>query len=267
MPQQSRLRKLFTEGFSALDIAEPLRSFDGDRAAVEVRELMSDEGLEAVGVRVDGEIAGYLDRVAVALDAEAKGAEPGAFDGVSCDQLVRGFEEGSLLEDSASLQQVMEALDRHGICFITVLERPAGVIGRSDILKPPVRMWLFGLITIIEMQMGRLLEERFPEGSWQKLLSRGRLQRALAVLEERTRRNQLARLSDCLQLTDKAHILMKDPAIIADSGFPSKKQAQRAVKELESLRNNLAHGQDILTYDWEGVVELSRRLDRILSRV
>ena len=34
-----------------------------------------------------------------------------------------------------------------------------------------------------------------------------------------------------------------------------------------SLRNSLAHAHDIVAYDWSAIVEMSRRLDRMLSRL
>jgi hypothetical protein len=36
--------------------------------------------------------------------------------------------------------------------------------------------------------------------------------------------------------------------------------AKRAVKDLEALRNNLAHGQDITQHDWPPIVRLARRV-------
>ena len=74
-------------------------------------------------------------------------------------------------------------------------------------------------------------------------------------------------MSDCLQFTDKAQILIKDPEVLHEAGFSSKKEALRAIKDLQSLRNNLAHAQDILTYDWEIIVTISKRLDKVMTRI
>ena len=47
----------------------------------------------------------------------------------------------------------------------------------------------------------------------------------------------------------------------------SKRQSYMLIQDLQYLRNNLAHTQDILTYDWETILELAQRLDGILTRI
>jgi len=66
---------------------------------------------------------------------------------------------------------------------------------------------------------------------------------------------------DCLQLSDKAQILLDDPVARERIGMKSKKVAKRAIKDIESLRNHLAHAQDIVQHDWPQIVRLSMRLE------
>lgn len=61
--------------------------------------------------------------------------------------------------------------------------------------------------------------------------------------------------------------LIKDPDMRKDFGFESTRQAKRAVKDLESLRNNLAHVQDILTHDWATIVTIATRLNKVMTRI
>ena len=130
-----------------------------------------------------------------------------------------------------------------------------------------MRMWLFGMITIIEMYLSRQVESLFPDQQWQQELSAGRLEKSKQILQERQRRNQDVALIDCLQLADKAQILMKLPEQRDDMDVSSRREAERALKEIESLRNNLAHAQDILTYNWETILNISRRVEKIMTRV
>lgn len=53
-------------------------------------------------------------------------------------------------------------------------------------------------------------------------------------------------LVDCLQLGDKGWILTYDEEMRKALGQGSRTKARRAVKKLESLRNNLAHTQEII---------------------
>jgi hypothetical protein len=122
-------------------------------------------------------------------------------------------------------------------------------------------MWLFGIVTMLEMGLVELIQERFPKGSWIEKIGEGRLQKARDVQAERQRRNVSCDLMDCLQLSDKAQILLDDPVAKERIGMKSKKVAKRAIKDIESLRNHLAHAQDIVQHDWAQIARLSMRLE------
>ena len=87
-----------------------------------------------------------------------------------------------------------------------------------------------------------------------------RLERARQLQEERARRDQACDLLDCLQLGDKAQALLQDSRQLEAFGFTSRRAAKQVIKEFESLRNNLAHAQDIVTYDWPQIARMARNL-------
>jgi hypothetical protein len=82
------------------------------------------------------------------------------------------------------------------------------------------------------------------------------MQKAQALLEERSRRNQSLRLFDCLQFSDRGQIIARNEEVRKLTVFASRRQAEEAVKRLEQLRNNLAHAQDILATDWSTIIQL-----------
>ena len=43
-------------------------------------------------------------------------------------------------------------------------------------------------------------------------------------------------------------------------GLPSKRAGKELIKDLESLRNHLAHAQDIVSYDWVQIIRLAQRM-------
>ncbi len=247
------MKKLFTEGFTVLDIAEPLASFDIDKGASDVKALMQGRGLDIAGLRHHGLVVGYV---------RCEELHSGA-----CGDYLREFAPEQVLDESASFQDVLRALVDSEYAFVSLFGSVGALVVRDDIQKPPVRMWLFGMITIIEMFMTRVIELRFPEESWKQRISEGRLRKAQHLLGERQRRSQSVSLIDCLQLADKAQIVLSDPEMLADAAFESKRVAKQAMRDLESLRNNLAHSQDIVSHDWEGIVMLSGRLDKIMTRI
>ena len=103
-----------------------------------------------------------------------------------------------------------------------------------------------------------------PGDSWKQYLSESRLQKAEALLEERKRRNQNLDLMDCLQISDKGQILARNEELRGLTRMQSRRQTEQTIRLLESLRNNLAHSQDIISCDWETIVVLCKDLERVI---
>jgi len=226
-----------------------LLSFDTGFNCADVASELKRQRQDVASVRVNGVVQGYL-RLSDIESADATGN----FRNFTVDQVVPG---------SATFADVIHVLTRHDYCFVTMLGGIAGVVGRDDINKPIVRMWLFGIVTMVEMGMVQLIHERFPNAAWQEVVSEGRLQKAMDIQAERQRRNQYCELIDCMQFSDKAQILINDKESLEQLGFDSKSVAKRSVKELESLRNHLAHAQDIVMHDWAQIARLTRRMEEI----
>jgi CBS domain len=245
------LQRIFREGFSAADIAESLISFDDSTSVNEVRSFMAEREFEFVGIRRRGLVAGLVERA----DLGEVGAAA---------DFMRDIETSQVIQSSAPFSDVVLRLNDFPRLFVTAFGEISGLVTRSDLLKPPLRMWLFGMITLIEMRFS-LLIERFCGGEqWREFVSEGRLQKAEALLEERQRRNQSLDLLDCLQFSDKGQIVARNKELRAQTRFESRRQIEDAFKGLERLRNNLAHSQDILC-DWKIIVQLTENLERVLS--
>jgi hypothetical protein len=248
----ARLQKLFTEGIRALDVAEPLPSFDAEREATEVRRFMEALGTEVAGLRTSGHVRGY-----VLIDDLASG---------SAVDHMRPFADGQVLPEEAGLHSAIEVLDGRDQCFIATLGSVGAVVRRQDVDKPAGRMWLFGNITLIEMIMSSVIAQRYPGDGWKEQLSESRLDHAETLMAERCRRGQRVSLLECIQLADKAQILLKDPEIVKEAGFSSRREGKEAMKRLQSLRNSLAHSQEILGDDWPAIARLAQRLTTMIGR-
>jgi hypothetical protein len=227
--------------------------FDSDKKVEDVVAIISANELEVVGVNVDGVVAGFA----------------------SCEDLASGccgdhmvpFNEDQVVDDNTSIARVIDILSRSEHCFVSMLGNITAVITQRDMQKPPVRMWLFGMISIIEMYIVRLIETKYPALSWRDKLSPKRLELAENLHKDRKRCGQQVKLLECLHLSDKANIIIKDPEIMKDFGFESKSVAKKNIWEFQSLRNNLAHAHDIVTYNWDSIVKMSKRLDKIMTRI
>lgn len=83
---RARLKNLFLTGFSVLDVAEPLVSFDFESSAKHAGDLMKELDFDAAGIRVAGWVAGYV------LRDELE-------DG-TCGRSLRPFEKRALLDEN-----------------------------------------------------------------------------------------------------------------------------------------------------------------------
>lgn len=245
-----KLQRLFGEMFTARDVAESLPSYDWDISENELLHLLNNSDISVIGLRKSGFVYGY-----VLLDETNK--KP------AC--LKRRFMDAQLVDIDTPLLNVIAILVHHQFCFVSSMGQVAGVISRNDIQKPAVRMWLFGLITLTEQYMAEQIKLIWPNEEWFKFTSSARLAKAKELKEERERRGQKCDLLDCVQLSDKALILIEDPGYMERFGFSSRREAKIAVKEVESLRNNLAHGQDIVSYDWPQIIRMTSRVNETLS--
>jgi hypothetical protein len=249
-----RLVHVFTHAFAAKDIAEPLLSLDIDKPMSEAHHIMESHSISLIGLRDKGEISGYIRRTDLS---------PGA--GVCRDHL-RPFRPGQIIGEDSSLSELIEVLTRQEYAFISVIGLVGGYISRGHLNNPVTRMWLFGILTLFEMRIVRLIQEYFPDGSWRALVPKPRLEKASILEEERSRRNQHGSLLECLQFSDKGQILLQHPLGLKLLDIRSRAAAKRMIKSMESLRNNLAHGQDIVKYDWASIAGIAGRLEEVSYR-
>lgn len=243
--------RVFTKGLTARDIAEPLVSFDSTTPAETALIVMKEKNYDAVGVRERGAVAGYM----VARDTGAG----------LCGEYLQLFDQAIVLPDSTPMAELIRALNRQPRVFIKFLGAVGGIVTPADLQDPPVRMWLFGLITLAEMRFKELIEKRFPGGDWHEYISDARLAKAKSIQVERQRRNQDPSLLDCLQFSDKGQIVVRDKILREQIGFLSRKRGEQTIKGLERLRNNLAHSQDIVSLDWDVVLPLAENLESVID--
>jgi len=249
-PGQLHAWRLFARAFTTRDVARPLRSFDGERDARDVAERMRALELDVIGVREDGETVAYA-----RLDDLAGG---------TLESCSRPLAPTQKIDGDASLTEMIQLLTLHDHGFVTMLGGVNGLVTRIEVQHPIARMWLFGMITLIELTLTDRVRKRWPDGDWIEHLTEARRKKAEELRDERARRGQPCELLDCLQLGDKTGILLRDPDELAYLGFETRKSAKRVIQEFQSLRNNLAHAQDIVTHDWPQIARMTARVESIV---
>lgn len=250
---QERLSRVFRDNFSAEDIAEPLGSFDHDASVESVLEFMRVRDYRVIGVRHEGELIGFVERE----DLPAP----------SLWEVCQEFPPELVLPSSAGYERAIAILNHSRRAFIEVFGKVGGIVTRTDMSKPPVRMWLFGMVTIIEMGFVRMIEENLTPDQWQALLQPSRLEKARELQGMRVAKSQQLDLLDCLQFCDKCHIIAKDENLRAKFNFASRKRAEEVFSDLESLRDSLAHSSDIVGQDWDSIVRLAGSIEELMAIV
>lgn len=135
------------------------------------------------------------------------------------------------------------------------VEGRQGRLDRQSLNAMLFRSWLFGILTFLEVRSRDLIRQ---DPDWRDVISQGRLEKAREIKDERARRGRAIETVDALQFGDVGWLAVRYDGWYEYFGVESKKQAKRLVRQMESLRNALAHSQDIVAHDWETVVAVAR---------
>ena len=245
------LHRIFRQSITAREIAEHLVSFEADHPTSKVKAFMKARGFDVVGVREEGFITGYVQYA----DLE---------DGVVGDHR-KVFDSSKVLNESDPMLDTLEALKDSRWVFIKFLGNPSGIVTRGDLQKAPMRMWLFGLISLFEMQLRRRIREQYPKGEWIEYLSEKRRDKAKLLFSERKERKEEIDLVECIYLTDKATVFHKSNALKDVLSIQNKKEWASFMVKLSDLRNKLAHANPIESTEWPGIAEKARKAEEYLA--
>lgn len=128
-------------------------------------------------------------------------------------------------------------------------------------------MLLFGLITLLEINMQRIIESFYARNTWRVFLSPRRINKARELLDDRQRRNEAIDLLDCLQFCDKTQIIAHSEKIRSKLGIQDEKLLKQQILAMDRLRNRLAHAQDMVTgSSWEEVIDLTEYIGLLIQR-
>jgi hypothetical protein len=245
------LHRIFRQSITAREIAEHLVSFEADHPTSKVKVFMKARGFDVVGVREEGFITGYVQYA----DLE---------DGVVGDHR-KVFDSSKVLNESDPMLDTLEALKDSRWVFIKFLGNPSGIVTRGDLQKAPMRMWLFGLISLFEMQLRRRIREQYPKGEWFEYLPEKRRDKAKLLFSERKERKEEIDLVECIYLTDKATVFHKSNSLKEVLSIQNKKEWASFMVKLSDLRNKLAHANPIESTEWPGIAEKARKVEEYLA--
>lgn len=247
------IKELFEHGITVKYITEKLQSCDANEDACAVIESMEASDFDVMGIEEEGIAYGYVEHSCLITGP--------------CRNYQHIFHPSELISESTPLVDLFPILCNAPRVFVLDGNRVTGIITRGDLQKAPVRMFLFALETLLEMFLLNLIQFYYPRDSWQKILKKKRLEAVRRLHHERQARNEAIGFSDCLQLCDKRELVLKCPQAREYLGFKTKRAGDLMLKEVEYLRNKLAHAQDIISgSSWPQVIRLAIAVEAILER-
>ncbi|HIF9162266.1 TPA: CBS domain-containing protein [Photobacterium damselae] len=250
----SALKKIFIDNVTVRDIYEPLLCCRLEDPSGHVRDTLMHRQFDTSGViDRDEKVVGYV------KTEDLK-------DGI-IDQYLLEIKIDQVISDSTPLASLLSVLQYNDFLFINHGAKVVGIITKADLNKPPVRVYVFGMLSLLEMHLNSWIRHYYPENCWQSEINEKRIKKALEVYELRKDSNQDLTLLDCLQLADKRDVLAKSKVFRDHFGF-SKPNFKRFIKDAEKIRNEVAHSQDsiIASLPWDNFVGVLEHVDTFLSR-
>jgi hypothetical protein len=250
------LRSLFENDITIEYVAEPLKAVSNDALVTEVLDWMLVHDFDVVGVETGDIITGYVERT------DLLSAQSGR-----CSDFQQVFHPQELIAASTPLIKLLPILQQTPRLFVLDCNQVCGIITCGDLQKAPVRMLLFGLVTLLEMNLLRLVRLYYPQDSWRQILKPERLEAAQRLWQESQERNEATDLLDYLQFCDKRELVLNQPELLQQLGLKSKRFGERFLKSAEHLRNRLAHAQNLVSgSSWTELISLAQAMEILLIR-
>lgn len=249
----AELRKTLDDSLLVCHISTRLVVCRGDQSAAEVQTIMDQHNFDVVGVIDSDRISRYVSRKRL---SEGTCYENGIL-----------IEPAEIVSSTTPLIDVLPIMRTRDHLFVLDGFKLESIVTSADLQKPPVRMLLFGLVSLLDMFLLVLVRTHYTEEAIRKTLKPERLKAAQELYDERKRRNEEIDLADCLQISDKRDLILK---VITPKqlGFDSRRAAEKLFNHAEKLRNHLAHSQDlVLGTSWAEVIDLAEQIDKFLQRI
>ena len=252
----SDLRSVLGAGIVLRTIFEPLQCCPSDAPAKEIKRILDERGFDVAGVQAvrNGPVIGFVLREALRSGIVQEHASP--------------MTAGHVISDATPLSDLLAVLREKEHIFVRVGSAVRGIVTRADLNKPPVRVYLFGLVSLLEMHLQFWVRRAYPEDSWKERLKKNRLDAAEKLQVERRARNEEITVLDCLQFCDKRELLLAKSDLRAKVGLDNRKKAENLLKEAEDLRNRLAHSQQDLVQgtSWTAQIGVVEKIEELVHR-
>lgn len=225
--------KLFNDYFLASHIAVPLLTVNNRDTHDIIRMFFETYNFNVVGFKEEDKVIAYLNRELYDYNSEA------------IEENLISFTTGDTVAANTPLVDILALMEGRERLFLITDSTIDLLITKADLQKPPVRMLLFGLVTLLESEMADVIRMYHPSDEWKDLLTEGRVKKIDALYEKRKEKNIEIDLIDCTQFADKKTVVLEDASLRENLFTSSKNSAEKWMRKVELLRDDLAHAQSL----------------------
>lgn len=247
------LQNIFIDNITTKFIYEPIYCCRTNDNAREVKSALEYRDFDVIGVVDKNEnVIGY------ALREELEGNIINDF--------THKFDLKNIVADSTPILGLLNILSINSFSFVLESNKIVGIVTRADVNKPIIRIYIFGIISLFEIHLNFWINDYYINDSWQEKIRENRLLEIMKIFETRKGNNDELTLLECAQLCDKRDILTDSDNFRIQFNF-SKNGFERLLKDVEKIRNELAHSQNsiIANLTWERFVNTISNVESFLN--
>ena len=181
---------------------------------------------------------------------------------------VKQITVGDLIADSSPLPTIFAILKERQRVLVLKGSQVSGIVTQAALNKPPVRIYLFGLVSLLEMHLAFWVQTAYPDDTWKERLNGDRIEMAMKLYSKRRSRNGEITLLQCLQSCDKRDLVLCREELREHLLIESKTKGKRMLERAEDLRNELAHSQaDLASHaSWPELIGLVEEIEAAVDQ-
>ena len=231
-------------------ISEPLVSYGKKSLYADALSAMRVSGFDVMGVTdASGHVIGFIDAKATA-------------DGTCGDaKHLRMIPPEMLVTDSMPLAEAGFLVARSRRIFILERNKITSIVTRADLQKAPVRMMIFGTITVLEMHLTDVLRREWPGEEWHEYgpFTPKQVTAIEAAFGQAQKRNDETDVFGCMNLYDKCLLACATDNVVASLRTKGFDDLESKLAAIRTLRNAVAHGTSLVASNrsWNKVLHIA----------
>lgn len=161
----------------------------------------------------------------------------------NCGKYAHSIDATMIVAETLPVADLFEMFRKQPFLFVLQGRGIVGIVTKADLQRVPVRILMFGLTTLLEMNLRESIRQRHGDNDWIHVLNEKRFKKAKGIQDTRISKDASIGLLECTQLCDLKEIIIRSPLLQEIFADLSKKQFLTRLKRIEKYRDDLAHAQ------------------------